>query len=88
MNQRHSSAQISLLKRAIAALLMLSITVSSFAQVTAALIRGSDGQPVSGFAPNGTLILNGQVVGNVHQTLHDLQNPSLWTLAAAALYED
>ena len=36
-------------KRAIATLLMLSITVSSFAQVTAALIRGSDGQPVSGF---------------------------------------
>ena len=34
-------------------------------------------KPVNGYAPNGTLILNGQGVDNVHQTLHDLANPSL-----------
>lgn len=72
-------------KRSVAALVMLSITASSFAQVTGPILRGSYGQPLTGFAPNGTFIQNGVVVGNPHQQLHNLENPSLWTLGAAAL---
>ncbi|MBL8389350.1 MAG: EndoU domain-containing protein [Hydrogenophaga sp.] len=72
-------------KRSVATLVMLSISVGSFAQVTGPILRGSYGQPVTGFAPNGTFIQNGVVVGNPHQQLHNLENPSLWTLGAAAL---
>ncbi|WP_374411186.1 DUF637 domain-containing protein [Hydrogenophaga sp.] len=72
-------------KRSVATLVMLSISVGSFAQVTGPILRGSYGQPVTGFAPNGTFIQNGVVVGNPHQQMHNLENPSLWTLGAAAL---
>ncbi len=37
---------------------------------------------MTGYTANGTFIQNGVVVGNPHQQLHDLVNPTLWTTAA------
>ncbi|MBL8389355.1 MAG: hypothetical protein JNK17_14170 [Hydrogenophaga sp.] len=36
---------------------------------------------MTGYTANGTFIQNGVVVGNPHQQLHDLVNPTLWTTA-------
>lgn len=70
-------------KRLIAGLLMLTINVSSFAQAVSPVLGGG-GRPYSGYTKDGTLVQGGQVVGNPHQSLHDLQNPALWTTAAVA----
>lgn len=73
-----------LLKRCVAALLMVTLQVQAWAQVTSPLIRNSNGSVQSGFAQDGTLVLAGQVSGNPHQLLHDLQNPTLWTAGAVS----
>ena len=70
-------------KRLIAGALMLTINISSFAQAVSPIL-GSTGRPYSGYTKDGTLVQGGQVVGNPHQSLHDLQNPALWTTAAVA----
>ena len=83
-------------QRAIACVLMLTIQVSSFAQVTGPLLRGTGGTGgafnnavSSGYRADGTLVLGGQVVhgggAGVHQGLHDILNPTLWSTAAVAL---
>lgn len=71
-------------KRSVAALVVLALQASSFAQVTGPVLRGGYGQAKTGFTANGTLVLGGQVVGNPHQQMHDLQNPALWTAAAVS----
>ncbi|PKO77885.1 MAG: hypothetical protein CVU21_05590 [Betaproteobacteria bacterium HGW-Betaproteobacteria-15] len=76
-------------QRAIACVLMLTIQVSSFAQVTGPLLRGFNNAVGSGYRADGTLVLGGQVVHGggpgVHQGLHDILNPTLWSTAAVAL---
>lgn len=72
-------------KRLVVGLVMLALQASSFAQAVGPLWRGSHGAPLTGFTRNGTFVQGGQVVGNPHQLLHQLQNASLWTTAAVAL---
>ncbi len=79
-------------QRALACVLMLTLQVSSFAQAVGPmgpLLRGVGGVAGSGYRADGTLVLGGQVVhgggAGVHQNLHDILNPTLWSTAAVAL---
>jgi hypothetical protein len=49
-------------QRLIAVVLMLTMQVSSFAQVVGPVIRGAGGAVSSGYRADGTLVLGGQVV--------------------------
>lgn len=76
-------------QRLIACVLMLTLQVSSFAQVVGPVMQGPGGTTSSGYRADGTLVLGGQVVhgggAGVHQGLHDILNPTLWSTAAVAL---
>ena len=73
-----------LFKRAVACVLMVTINISSLGQAVAQIIRGPNGAPLTGYTANGTYVQGGVVVGNPHQRLHDLTNPTLWTTGAVS----
>ena len=73
-----------LFKRAVACVLMVTINLSSLGQAVAQIIRGPNGAPLTGYTANGTYVQNGVVVGNPHQRLHDLTNPTLWATGAVS----
>lgn len=73
-----------LLKRCLAAVLIVAMQVQAWAQVTSPIMRSATGSVVSGFSKNGTLMFGGQVLGNPHQLMHDLQNPTLWSTGAVS----
>ncbi len=73
-----------LFKRAVACVLMVTINLSSMGQAVAQIIRGPNGAPLTGYTANGTYVQGGVVVGNPHQRLHDLTNPTLWTTGAVS----
>ena len=73
-----------LLKRCLAAVLIVAMQVQAWAQVTSPIRRNATGAVVSGFSKNGTLLFGGQVLGNPHQLMHDLQNPTLWSTGAVS----
>ncbi|MDT4842141.1 hypothetical protein FQZ97_760300 [compost metagenome] len=77
-------ARPGLFKQAVAWLLMATISTSSLAQAVGPIIRGPSGAPLTGYTANGTYVQNGVVVGNPHQQLHDLTNPTLWTTGAVS----
>ena len=85
---RGGDSRPSLFLRLIAWLLIATISTSSFAQAVGPILRGANGQPLTGFAKNGTFMQAGQVVGNPHQIQHDQQNPDLWSTGAVALSHD
>jgi hypothetical protein len=71
------------LKRWVMGLVLVSLQVQAFAQFTGPILR-SGGTVKSGFAKNGTLMFGGQVLGNPHQLMHDMQNPTLWSTGAVS----
>ena len=73
-----------LLKRCVAAVLIVGMQVQAWAQVTSPIRRNATGAVVSGFSKNGKLLFGGQVLGNPHQLMHDLQNPTLWSTGAVS----
>ncbi|GLS13041.1 DUF637 domain-containing protein [Hydrogenophaga electricum] len=82
-------------KRAVAALLMVTLTLSSTGQAIAQasnLITGSNGRPFTGYRADGTYVQAGRTDSSHHQQVqdyhllqHQLQNPALWTTSAVAL---
>ncbi|WP_234264970.1 glycohydrolase toxin TNT-related protein [Hydrogenophaga sp. NFH-34] len=82
-------------KRAVAALLMVTLTLSSTGQAIAQasnLITGSNGRPFTGYRADGTYVQAGRTDSSYHQQVqdyhllqHQLQNPALWTTSAVAL---
>jgi hypothetical protein len=73
-----------LLKRCVVAVLIVAMQVQALAQVTSPIMRNATGAVVSGFSKNGTLMFGGQVLGNPHQLMHDMQNPTLWSTGAVS----
>ncbi|WP_284306496.1 DUF637 domain-containing protein [Hydrogenophaga electricum] len=82
-------------KRAVAVLLMVTLTLSSTGQAIAQasnLITGSNGRPYTGYRADGTYVQAGRTDSSHHQQVqdyhllqHQLQNPALWTTSAVAL---
>jgi hypothetical protein len=77
-----------LLKRCVSAVLIVAMQVQALAQVTSPIMRNATGAVVSGFSNKGTLMFGGQVLGNPHQLMHDLQNPVLWTAGALSFSDN
>ena len=71
------------LKGWVIGLLLVSLQVQAFAQLTGPILRSGDTLK-TGFAKNGTLMFGGQVLGNPHRLMHDMQNPSLWSTGAVS----
>jgi hypothetical protein len=59
---------------------MATLSLSSTGQAIAqagGFIRNVQGAPLTGYTANGTFVQGGVALGNPHQRLHDLENPTL-----------
>ncbi|WP_234265185.1 DNA/RNA non-specific endonuclease [Hydrogenophaga sp. NFH-34] len=84
LSQQPGAARVGWFKRSVAWLLMFTVNIASLGQAVGQVVRGQGGAPYTGFTRSGVYVQGGQMVGNPHQILHDMNNPALWTTGAVS----